>query len=80
MALKKPSNVLRLLFENANSIEVFSTGKAKLQKLDQMRYLIKKYDIDIAAFAETQIDWRQVTQESSYFGNFSQGQEKTGGA
>ena len=32
----KPNDVLRVLFENVNSIGVFSTGKAKIQKLNQM--------------------------------------------
>ena len=34
-----------------------------------MRYLIKKYNIDVAAFAETQVGWRQVRYENSAFGN-----------
>ena len=34
-----------------------------------MRYLINKCDIDVAAFVETQVDWREVTQEHSLFEN-----------
>ena len=59
---------MRLFFENVNSLGVFTTGKSKLCKLNQkMRYLIRKYDIDIAAFVETMVDWRQVRQEGSAF-------------
>ena len=48
--LKKPCHVLRLLFKNVNSLGIFSSGRAKGLKLNQMRYLIKKYDINVAAF------------------------------
>ena len=34
-----------------------------------MRYLMRKYDIDVAAFVETMVDWRQVRKEESKFEN-----------
>ena len=66
---EKPDDVLRLIFENVNSLGVFSTGRAKLRKQNQMRYLMRKYDIDIAAFVETMVDWRQVKKEEAKFEN-----------
>ena len=57
------------MFENVNSLGVFSTGKAKLCKLNQMRYLVRKYEVDMAAFVETMVNWRQVRQEDSVFEN-----------
>ena len=74
--LKKPSNVLRLLFENVNSIGVFASGRARGQKLNQMRHLIKKYDIDVASFVETQVDWRQVRESSLFENLFAVGQDR----
>ena len=38
----KPEDVLRLLFENINSLGVFATGKARGRKLRQMRYVLKR--------------------------------------
>ena len=66
---EKPNDVLRLIIENVNSLGIFSVGKAKLRKLNQMRYLICKYDIDVAAFVATIVDWRQVRNEESRFEN-----------
>ena len=69
LEFEKPDDVLRLIFENVNSLGVFSAGKTKLRKQNQMRYLIRKYDIDVAAFVETMVDWRQVRKEESKFEN-----------
>ena len=38
-----PNNVLLLLFENVNSLEVFSTDRARGQKLKQTRHLLNKW-------------------------------------
>jgi hypothetical protein len=41
--VEKPNDVLRLPFENVNSLGVFSTGRVRGQRLKQMRYLLKKW-------------------------------------
>ena len=60
---KKPSDVYKLLFENVNSLGVFSTGKARNKKLRQLRYLLNEWEMDIASLAETQADWRHASEE-----------------
>ena len=41
-----------------------------------MRHLIKKYDIDVASFVETQVDWRQVRESSLFENLFAVGQDR----
>jgi len=52
----KPDDAYRLMFENWNSLGVF-TGGAKITKVNA---LVKKYQIDTLAGCETQCDWRQA--------------------
>ena len=47
---KKPSDTMRVMFENVNSLGVFTTGKHRNRKLRQLRHLIKEYEVDIAFF------------------------------
>ena len=61
----KPEDVFRLLFENVNSLGVFATGEPRGKKLRQMQYLLKKWDVDMASFAETQVDWRHADDGAS---------------
>ena len=50
---EKSEDVIRLLFENVNSLGVFATGEARGSKLRQMRYLLNKWTAYMASFIET---------------------------
>ncbi len=49
-----PDDYWRLMFENWNSLGVF-TGKKKVERVNM---LIKQYDVDTVAGCEAQCDWR----------------------
>ena len=54
----KPEDVFQILFENVNSLGVLETSEARGRKLRQMRYLLKKWNVGMLSFSETQVDWR----------------------
>ena len=72
----KPEDVFRLLFENVNSLGVFATGEARGRKLRQIRYLLKKWDVDMASFAETQVDWRHADEDHQFDNLFARGSDR----
>jgi hypothetical protein len=59
---EKPKDVFRLLSENINSLGVFSAGETGGNKLRQTRYLLNKWNVDMASFVETQAGWRHADE------------------
>ena len=41
-----------------------------------MQYLLKRWDVDISSFAETQVDWRHTGKEHQFDGLFALGSDK----
>ena len=54
----KPDDVVRVFFENFNSLCLFQKGKNYRKKIKRLRKLAKKYDVDVICGVETQTDWR----------------------
>ena len=70
---EKPNDVLCLLFENVNSLGMFSIDRARCQKLKQMRLLLKKLGVGMASFVETQVDWRHISRGQQFDNLFAHG-------
>jgi hypothetical protein len=60
--VENPNDVRRLLFKNVNSLELFLTGRARGQKLKQMRPILKKWGVAMTSFVEAQTDCRHTTE------------------
>ena len=60
--LEKPNDDYRILFENWNSLGVF-TGNDKINKIDG---LVKHYQVDTLAGCEVQCDWRKAERERHF--------------
>ena len=73
---KKPSDTMRVMFENVNSLGVFTTGKHRNRKLRQLRHLIKEYEVDVTSFVETQVDWRHANKNRQFDVLFGLGKER----
>ena len=56
----KPDDVVRVFFENFNSLCLFQKGRKRRKKIKRLRELAKKYDVDVLCGAETQTNWRFV--------------------
>jgi len=69
---EKPDDAYRVLFENWNSLGVF-TGNDKIDKIDG---LVKHYQVDTLAGCEVQCDWRQAERERKFQHLFAFGQRK----
>ena len=57
-----PEDVIQILSENSNSLEVLATGESRGRKLTQMRYLLNKWNVDMASFVEIQVDLRHADE------------------
>jgi hypothetical protein len=44
--------------------------------LRQIRYLLKKWDVDMASFAETQVDWRHADEDHQFDNLFARGSDR----
>ena len=66
----KPDDCYRLMYENWNSLGIF-TGKKKIEKIDR---LMRQYGVDTLAGCETQCDWRQADYDSQFKNLFAFGQ------
>ena len=66
---EKPDDVYRLMFENWNSLGVF-TGTSKISKLDR---IAKHYEVDTMAGCEAQCDWRYAEYEQQFRNLFAFG-------
>jgi len=73
---EKPSDTMRLMFENVNSLGVFTTGKSRNRKLRQLRHLIKEYEVNMTSFVETQVDWRHAGKNRQFDVLFGLGKER----
>jgi len=58
----KPDNCVRVVVENFNSLGVFTNGV----KINALNKLCCKFNTDILAGCETQVDWRQATDEQQF--------------
>ena len=58
----KPDNCVRVVMENFNSLGVFTNGV----KINALNKLCRKFNTDILAGCETQVDWRQATDEQQF--------------
>ena len=72
----KPDNTVRVLFENFNSLGVFSTGCARRKKIRRLKKLLKEYDVDLFAGCKTQCDWRFAEDHERFENLFGQGQDR----
>ena len=60
--LEKPENAFRCLFENWNSLGVFS-GQKRVAKVEHLR---KRYHVDTILGCETQCDWRHADHDHQF--------------
>ena len=58
----KPDNCVRVVMENFNSLGIFTNGV----KVNALNKLCRKFNTDILAGCETQVDWRQATDEQQF--------------
>ena len=72
----KPEEVIRILFENANSLGLFTICEARGRKLRQMRYLLNKWNLNMAHFTETQVDWRNAEKGHQIDNLFARGRDR----
>ena len=72
----KPDDVVRVFFENFNSLGVFTQGKARRKKIKRLRELAGKYDIDVMCGVETQTDWRYAKTSENFDNLLFRGEER----
>jgi len=58
----KPDNCVRVIMENFNSLGFFTNGV----KINALNKLCRKFNTDILAGCETQVDWRQATDKQQF--------------
>ena len=73
---EKPEDVFQILFENGNSLGVLATGEARGENIRQMRYLLKKWNMNMASFVETQVDWRHADEGHQFDNLFTRGRDR----
>ena len=71
MPVKKPPDVIRWMFENWNSLGVF-TGDLKINGVNSLQ---KRYSVDGIAGCETQADWRFAPEARKFHRLFGHGEE-----
>ena len=71
---KKEGGWLRVMFENWNSLGVFTHS----WKIDRLNYLIKRLSIDIVAGCECQWDWTMVDHNHQFTSLLAPGTAKKG--
>ena len=74
--LRRTGYVFKLIFENVNSLGAFATGEARGRKLRQRRYLLKRWDVDMASFTETQVDWRHADEGHQFDNLFARERDR----
>jgi hypothetical protein len=71
---KKHNGWIRLMFENWNSLGIYTQS----WKIDRLNYLIKHLSIDIVAGCECQTDWSFVNPDNQFHSLLSPGRAKKG--
>jgi len=66
----KPDNCFCLMFENWNSLGVFT----RKDKINQINDMSRQYEVDMIAGCETQADWRFAPEEQQFENLFGVGQ------
>jgi hypothetical protein len=74
--LKKPDGIIRFLWENWNSIKLFT--EANHERIHTIEALRKHYNADIVGGCELMVDWSQADQD--FFDLFGMGEERKGAA
>ena len=69
---EKPDNCFRVMFENWNSLGVF-TGDGKIGRINRMA---TEYDVDALAGCESQCDWRFADHDRQFDELFGVGKQK----
>ncbi len=59
---EKPDNCICVMMENFNSLGIFIKGT----KINSLNKLCRQFNIDILAGCNTQVDWRQATNEQQF--------------
>jgi hypothetical protein len=59
---KKPSDCVRVIMENFNSLGVFTNGT----KINALNKICREFKADVLAGCETQADWCQATEEQQF--------------
>ena len=72
----KPADVIRIMFENFNSLGVFAKGKARRKKIRRLNQLMKTYNVDVMSGCETQADWRFAKEDKRFENLFGKGQDR----
>ena len=72
MPSKKRGGMVRIAFENWNSLGVYSNT----WKIDKLNGLIKRLQLDIIAGCEVQCDWRFVSPDKQFTKIVAPGNEK----
>jgi hypothetical protein len=79
VALKKPDDAIRVMYENFSSLSLFATGTGWHKKIQQIDKLMGDYGVDILAGCETRTDWRFAASKDNKFHNlFGWGQRTWG--
>jgi hypothetical protein len=68
---EKPDACTWVIRENFNSLGVFTKGT----KINSLNKLCRKYNTDVLAGCETQVDWRQATNEQQFWNLIGVGME-----
>jgi len=71
---KKHNGWIRLMFENWNSLGIYTQS----WKVDRLNYLVKHLNIDIVAGCECQTDWSFVNSDNQFHSLLSPGRAKKG--
>ena len=75
VALQKPDDAIRVMYENFSSLSLFATGTGRHKRIQQINKLMGDYGVDILAGCETRTDWRFATSKDNKFHNlFVRGQ------
>ena len=69
---EKPENVFRFMFENWNSLRLWTQPK----RVSDINDLIAKYEVDCFLGCETQCDWRFAEEEKKFRNLFGAGEQK----
>ena len=64
----KVNDIIRIMFENYNSLCALTSGKTRRKKIRKINRLLRKYGVDVMLGCEMQTDWR-FTEECEKFQN-----------
>lgn len=75
---EKDDDLIRIYFENFNSLSLFSTGKSQRRKMRRLNQILKEYRADCMAGVELCTDWRFVEHNQRFLELFGKGTQVRG--